>query len=102
MEDRTKIRIREIRKRTRRRRCQNEIRILSCLSVLTMLLIAGIRALLADVQTAGIVQVNSAYSSVLIRQETGGYILVGVAAFVVGAAVTVIFVRIRRKMKRRE
>lgn len=98
MNERTGIRMQEIRRRTRRRRQKFEICALSCLGVIGLLLIAGIGILLTEVQTAGIAQVNSAYSSVLLRQGTVEYIVIGTTAFVLGAAVTIIFIRLRKKM----
>lgn len=98
MDDRTKIRMREIRRRIRYRRHKYEMRLLSCLGVLVLFLLTGIGTLLTEVQTAGLAQVGSAYSSILLRQGAADYIVIGTAAFVFGVAVTVIFIRLRRKI----
>ena len=73
MTGKTERRIREIRRRTRQYRKQHERRVLSTLSVCSLLLFAGI----------------------------GAYIVVGIAAFAVGVTVTMICIRLKNKSKDR-
>ena len=59
--------------------------------------IAGIAALLGRVQSAGLPSVTAGYSAVLLRNGAGLYILVGITAFAVGAALTLICIRLQNK-----
>lgn len=97
MTGRTEIRAREIHRRTRRYRRRHETRVRSSLTVFSLVLFAGIGALLQHVQAGGVSTVTGGYSSVLLRGEAGAYIVVGIAAFVVGVAVTVICIRCKKK-----
>ena len=97
MTARTEIRVRQIRRRTRQYRLRYEARILRCLTVLSLFLLAGIGALLRSVHRPGISAVANGYGSVLLRDGAGLYVLIGVAAFAAGAALSVICIRYRRK-----
>ena len=61
---------------------------LSSLAAFSLFLLAGIGFLLRGVQARGISAVAEGYSSVLLRENAGEYIVVGVAAFVAGVALT--------------
>ena len=95
MTGRTERRVREIRRRTRQYRKRHERRVLSTLSVCSLLLFAGI--LLRKVQSGGVPTVAESYGSVLLRGGASAYIVVGIAAFAVGVTVTVICIRCKRK-----
>lgn len=98
MTGRTETRVREIHRRTRRYRRQHENRALSSLTAFSLLPLAGIGALLQRVQTGGIIStVADGYGSVLLREGAGAYIVVSLAAFVVGVAVTILCIRCRKK-----
>ena len=56
---------------------------------------AGIGALLNTVQMPGIVSVAEGYGAVLLRNGAGSYVVLGISAFVIGAAVTVFCIRLR-------
>ena len=99
MTGKTERRIREIRRRTRQYRKQHERRVLSTLSVCSLLLFAGIGILLRKVQSGGVPTVAESYGSVLLRG--GAYIVVGIAAFAVGVTVTMICIRLKNKSKDR-
>lgn len=88
MTGKTERRIREIRRRTRQYRKQHERRVLSTLSVCSLLLFAGIGILLRKVQSGGVPTVAESYGSVLLR---GG----------VGVTVTMICIRLKNKSKDR-
>ena len=97
MTGRTEIRVREIHRRTRRYRRRYERRVLSTLSVCSLLLFAGIGILLRKVQSGGVPTVADGYGSVLLRGGASAYVVVGIAAFVVGVTVTVICIRLKNK-----
>ena len=101
MTGRTERRIREIRRRTRQYRKRHERRVLSTLSVCSLLLFAGIGILLRRVQSGGVATVADSYGSVLLRGGTSAYVVVGIAAFAVGVTVTMICIRLKNKSKDR-
>lgn len=101
MTGRTERRIREIRRRTRQYRKRYERRVLSTLSVCSLLLFAGIGILLRKVQSGGVSTVTDSYGSVLLRGGTSAYVVVGIAAFAVGVTVTMICIRLKNKSKDR-
>ena len=101
MTGRTERRIREIRRRTRQYRKWYERRVLSTLSVCSLLLFAGIGILLRRVQSGGVATVADSYGSVLLRGGTSAYVVVGIAAFAVGVTVTMICIRLKNKSKDR-
>ena len=86
MTRRTEIRVREKRKR-------REQWIRSSLTGTSLCLLAGIVWLLKGVQTPGVSTVAGSYSAVLLRDGAGAYILVGIAAFVLGVVVTMLCIR---------
>ena len=97
MTGKTERRIREIRRRTRQYRKQHERRVLSTLSVCSLLLFAGIGILLRKVQSGGVATVADSYGSVLLRGGASAYVVVGIAAFAVGVTVTMICIRCKKK-----
>lgn len=97
MTGRTELRLREIRRRTRRYRQRREKRALSSLAGCSLLLLASAVMLLQGVQAGGVSAVTEGYSSVLLREGVDAYVVVGLAAFILGVTVTVICARCRRK-----
>lgn len=97
MTGKTETRMREIHRRTQRYRRRHENRVLSSLAAFSLFLLVGIGLLLRSVQARGISAVAEGYSSVLLREGAGEYIVVGIAAFAVGVAVTVICIRCKKK-----
>ena len=97
MTERTQTRLRAIRRRTQIRRRRQEGCILSVLTCACLLLMTAIGTLLEQVQLPGISTVESGYSSVLLRNGAGAYIVVGIAAFVVGVVLTLICIRWKKK-----
>ncbi len=75
MTGRTKIRVREIRRRTRRYRRRRENRELFSLTAFGLFLLAGISVLLQGVQAPGVSSVAEGYGSVLLREDAGAYIV---------------------------
>ena len=101
MTGKTETRMREIRCRTRQYRKRYEARLLSCLTVCSLFLLAGIGVLFRSVQTPGIVSVAEGYGGVLLRSGAGAYVVTGIAAFVIGVAVTVLCIRLKNKSTNR-
>ena len=101
MTGKTETRMREIRCRTRQYRKRYEARLLSCLTVCSLFLLAGIGVLFRSVQTPGIVSVAEGYGAVLLRSGAGAYVVTGIAAFVIGVAVTVLCIRLKNKSTNR-
>ena len=97
MTGRTETRVREIHRRTRRYRRRHENHVLSSLAAFSLLLFAGIGAFLRRVQAGGVSAVADGYSSVLLREGAGAYIVVGIAAFAAGAALAALCIRYRKK-----
>ena len=95
MTGKTETRVREIGRRTRQYRKRYETRLLSCLTACSLFLLTGIGVLFRTVQTPGIPAVANGYGAVLLRDGAGAYVVLGIAAFVIGAAVTVLCIRLR-------
>ena len=95
MTGKTETRMREIRCRTRQYRRRYETRLFSCLTLCSLFLLAGIGVLLKTVQTPGIVSVAEGYGAVLLRNGAGSYVVLGIAAFVLGVTATVLCIRLR-------
>ena len=97
MTGKTEIRMREIRYRTRQYRKRYEARLFSCLTACCLFLLAGIGVLFRSVQTPGIVSVAKGYGGVLLRDGAGAYVVIGIAAFVIGVTVTVLCIRLKNR-----
>lgn len=97
MTGRTEIRVREIHRRTRRYRRRYENRALYSLTAFSLFLFSGIGILLRKVQSGGVPTVADSYGSVLLRGGASAYVVVGIAAFVVGVTVAVICIRLKNK-----
>ena len=101
MTGKTETRVREIRCRTRQYRKRYEIRLFSCLTLCSLFLLAGIGDLLRSVQTPGIVSVAEGDGGVLLRDGAGAYVVIGIAAFVIGVSVTVLCIRLKNRSAKR-
>ena len=101
MTGKTETRMWEIHRRTRRYRRQHETRLLSFLTVCCLFLLAGIGVLFRSVQAPGIVSVAEGYGAVLLRDGAVTYVVLGIAAFVVGVTVTVLCIRLKNRSANR-
>ena len=101
MTGKTETRVREIRCRTQQYRKRYEAWLFSCLTLCSLFLLAGIGVLFRSVQTPGIVSIAEGYGAVLLRDGAGAYVVIGIAAFVVGASVTVLCIRLKNRSKNR-
>ena len=101
MTGKTETRVREIRSRTRQYRRQHENRVLSSLAAFSLFLLAGIGVLFGSVQTPGVAAVADGYGAVLLRDGAVTYVVIGIAAFVVGVTVTVLCIRLKNRAANR-
>ena len=101
MTGKTETRVREIRSRTQQYRKRYEAWLFSCLTLCSLFLLAGIGVLFRSVQTPGIVSIAEGYGAVLLRDGAGAYVVIGIAAFVIGVAVTVLCIRLKNKSTNR-
>ena len=101
MTGKTETRMREIRSRTRQYQKRYETRLLSCLTMCSLFLLAGIGVLFRSVQAPGIAAVADGYGAVLLRDGAVMYVVIGIAAFVVGVSVTVLCIRLKNKSSNR-
>ena len=97
MTGKTETRVREIQSRTSRYRRQHESRVLSSLAAFSLFLLAGIGVLFRHVQTPGIASVEDGYGAVLLWDGAVTYVVIGIAAFVVGVSVTVLCIRLKNR-----
>ena len=101
MTGKTETRMREIRSRTRQYRGRYETRLFSFLTVCSLFLLTGIGVILRRVQTPGIPMVANGYSGVLLRDDTGAYMIIGIVAFAIGVALTILCIRLKHKSTNR-
>ena len=101
MTGKTETRVREIGRRTRQYRKRYETRLLSCLTACSLFLLAGIGVLFGSVQTPGVAAVADGYGAVLLRDGAVTYVVIGIAAFVVGVSVTVLCIRLKNRSANR-
>ena len=101
MTGKTETRMREIRCRTRQYRRRYETQLFSCLTLCSLFLLAGIGVLFRRVQAPGIPAVANGYSGVLLRDDAGAYIIIGIATFVIGVALTILCIRLKHKSTNR-
>ena len=94
MTGKTETRVREIRSRTRQYRRQHENRVLFSLAAFSLFLLAGIGGVFKSAQTPGIAAVADGYGAVM-------YVVIGIAAFVVGVSVTVLCIRLKNRSANR-
>lgn len=101
MTETTEIRMREIHGRTRRYRARYEAWRLSWLALCGLILLTGIGLLMSSGQSPSVAAVADGYGAVLLRDGAGAYVVIGIAAFVIGVAVTVLCIRLKNKSTNR-
>ena len=97
MTGKTETWVREIQSRTRQYRRQRENRVLSSLAAFSLFLLDGIGVIFGSVQTPGVAAVADGYGAVLLRDGAVTYVVIGIAAFVVGVSVTVLCIRLKNR-----
>lgn len=101
MTETTEIRMREIHGRTRRYRARYEAWRLSWLAVCGLILLTGIGLLMNSGQSPSVAAVADGYGAVLLRDGAGAYIVIGLLAFALGVAATVLCIRLKDRAARR-
>lgn len=96
MPDRTKIRTDEIRRRTRLIRNRRDKRAITSLYCISDFLFADIFILLRDAWHPSIVSVSDIYGAVLLREEACNYVVVGIASFIIGMALTLLLSKLHK------
>ena len=86
-----------VRENTRRRQRREVI----SLSAACMLLCAALMQTAGTVVGPGQPEAWGVFGAMLLREDAGGYVLVGVVAFAAAAAITALCFRLRSKEKRR-
>ncbi|MEG1857501.1 MAG: hypothetical protein RR216_02080 [Pseudoflavonifractor sp.] len=99
MEGRTEYWMEQVIARTKRRRRQRERQLIGGLRALCLLLTASLAGVFHTV-TRGIPRgspATEAYAAVMLHEGAGGYVLVGVLAFAIGAAIAIVCILWHRK-----
>ena len=94
-----KKRMELIRKRISRYRSRFENRIIGCLSVLCLGITGCMGYLLCLKQNPGLFAMESGYGTVLLHNSEEPYIVIGVCAFLGGAAFTILCIRLSKKRR---
>ena len=90
-----KKRAREIRRRRQRRE-------VGSLSALCMLLLAALMRTADTVVGPGMAAAQGSFGAMLLREDAGGYVLVGVVAFAAAVLLTAVCMRLHERDKRKE
>ena len=90
-----KKRAREIRRRRQRRE-------VGSLSALCMLLLAALMRTADTVVGPGMAAAQGSFGAMLLREDAGGYVLVGVVAFAAAVLLTAVCMRLRERDIRKE
>ena len=91
------MRMQEIRRRISRYRYKQEKRAMVSLSSVCIALSCGIGTLLRMKQGPGIFTIQTEYGTVLLHNGGEAYIVVGVFAFLAGAALTMLCIELNRR-----
>lgn len=89
---------RQIRKNTRRRQKRG----IGRLSAVCMLLFAALMQAAGTVVGPGQPEAWGVFGAMLLREDAGGYVLVGVAAFAVAVVLTVVCMRLHEREKQKQ
>ena len=90
-----KKRAREIRRRRQRRE-------VGSLSALCVLLLAALMRTADTVVGPGMAAAQGSFGAMLLREDAGGYVLVGVVAFAAAVLLTAVCMRLHERDKRKE
>ncbi len=89
------MRMEQIRKQISRYRGRYEKRLMASLTAVCMVLSGGIGILLGLKQGPGIFTIQTEYGTVLLHNGGEAYIVIGVFAFLAGAALTVLCIKLK-------
>ena len=93
----THDRVLRIEKRLRAKRRRIWHRVNALLYAVCALSVCGVGWILCTEQTPGVSMVHGGYGTVLLRDEAGAYVVVGIAAFALGVSITMLCVRYREQ-----
>ncbi|MDD6815975.1 MAG: hypothetical protein PUE84_05980 [Firmicutes bacterium] len=94
------VRMKQIRKQISRYRSRYEKRAMVSLAAVCIMLSGGIGSLLRLKQGPGIFTIQTEYGTVLLHNGGEAYIVIGVFAFLAGAALTVLCMKLNRRKLR--
>ena len=97
----TKTRIALVKKRMHEYHRRQELRAVCRLSVLCTLLFLSLVGAMGIMQSQPI-NVTGMYGTILLHEDAGGYVLVGVVSFAAAAVITALCFRLRNRENRRK
>lgn len=95
----TATRVGLVKKRVRQKQRRRETRALCGLSALCLLLSISLVGTIGALTGAGHSAALSLYGSILLHEDAGGYVLVGVISFTAAVVMTVLCVKYRERKK---
>lgn len=102
MENKTRQRVLQIRRRARQLQKKRENTQMALLSVLCICLTGQIAVLIHATRTPGICTVAAGYGAVLLQNGADAYVVVAVAAFMLGMALAVAGIRWKKRCKNQD
>ena len=96
----TATRVGLVKKRVRQKRRRQEKRILCSLSVLCLLLSVSLVGTIGALTGFGHAAALSMYGSILLHEDAGGYVLVGLFSFAAAVIITVLCIKYRDRKKK--
>ena len=102
MSEKTRLRVEQIMRKVRRYRRRRDKRVTGVLCAMCTALALGIYRVLGESYAGGIITESAGhsaagYGAVLLHDGANAYIIVGLAAFAAGAALTALCIRFRGK-----
>lgn len=95
-------RVRLVKNRVHQKLCRREKRILGGLSAMCLLLCVSLAGTFGAFTGLGHPSAPGMYGSMLLHEDVGGYVLVGVLSFTAAVVITVLCMRSREKAKGRD
>ena len=97
MNEKTEDRVKKITVRAMVEKRKQDSRTIRSLTAFCLVLVAGIGYLLKNLCLPGISSVSEGYGSVLLQNSVSSYIVIGILAFILGVAVTILCTKIKGK-----
>lgn len=72
-------------------------RIIRSLTIFCLVLVSGVGYLLNDLCSPGISTVSKIHGSVLLQNSASSYVIIGILAFILGVAVTILCIKIKKR-----
>jgi len=96
----TTERIKRVKLRVRKLQCTSETRLINALSVLCIILSLSLVGVIGVMTGGSWGIVSGLYGTMLLYEDAGGYVLVGIIAFIVAVIITTLCLRYRGNIKR--